>query len=144
MLSICGKECCGSCSRKDDCGGCIKTDGRPFEETCVALECFRQGGLEAFRKMKETLIEELNALGIRALKVNDLNLLNGSYVNLKYTLPNGQAVQLLEDNRVYLGTQIEIPGSDRCYGVVADERYLLVCEYGCKGTDPEIVAYRRR
>lgn len=94
--------------------------------------------------MKETLIEEFNALGIQGLQVNDLNLLNGSYINLEYRLPNGQSVKLLEDCRVYWGNQIEIPGKDRCYGVAADDKYLLVCEYGCNGVEPQIVAYIRR
>ncbi len=94
--------------------------------------------------MKEMLIEEFNALEIQGLRVNDLNLLNGSYVNLEYTLTNGQSVKLLEDNRVYWGNQIEIPDSDRCYGIVADDKYLLVCEYGCNGDKPQIVLYKRR
>jgi len=45
---------------------------------------------------------------------------------------------------MYLGNQIEIDGKERCYGVAADENYLLVCEYGCNGLDPEIVIYKRR
>jgi hypothetical protein len=32
----------------------------------------------------------------------------------------------------------------RCYGLTADENYLLVCEYGENGKDPEIVVFRRR
>lgn len=86
----------------------------------------------------------LHALGIKDLEVKDLNLLNGFYVNLEYPLPNGQSVKFLEDNNVYWGNQIEIPGSDRCYGIVADDNYLLVCEYGCGGTEPEIILYRKR
>ena len=85
------------------------------------------------KKFEEMLIEEINGLGIKNLQVKALNLLNGFYVNLEYPLPNGQSVRLLEDNNVYLGNQIEMPGSGRCYGVVADEAYLLVCEYGCNG-----------
>ena len=57
MLSICGAECCDECSRRDDCGGCRKTDGHPFGGVCIAAECSKQGGLEAIKKMKETLIE---------------------------------------------------------------------------------------
>ena len=53
-------------------------------------------------------------------------------------------MKLLEDHRVYLRNQIEIPGSDRCYGIVADDKYLLVCEYGCNGAEPQIVLYKRR
>lgn len=144
MLSICGAECCDECSRRDDCGGCVKTDGHPFGGTCIAAECIKQGGLEAFKKMKEILIAEFNTLGIQSLQVDNLNLLNGFYINLEYHLANGKSVKLLEDNRVYLGNQIEVPGSDRCYGIVADDTYLLVCEYGGNGTEPQIVVYKRR
>lgn len=144
MLSICGVECCSECDRKEDCGGCMETGGHPFGGRCIAAESIKRGGSEEFKKVKETLIEEFNALGIRDLQVKDLNLLVGSYVNLEYVLANGQSVRLLEDNHVYWGNQIEIPDSDRCYGLVADENYLLVCEYGCNGTNPQIIVYRKR
>ena len=144
MLSICGVECCNDCDRMKDCGGCVKTDGHPLGGTCITAECIKRGGFEEFKKMKKTLIEEFNALEIQGLQVNDLNLLNGFYINLEYGLPNGQSVKLLGDNRVYWGNQIEIPGKDRCYGVAADDKYLLVCEYACNDTEPQIVAYIRR
>lgn len=144
MLSICGADCCSECSRKEDCGGCRETDGKPFGGTCVAAECIKKGGLEAFQKAKEALITEFNALGIKGLQINDLHLLNGFYINLEYQLANGQSVQLLEDHKVYWGNQIELPDSDRCYGIAADEHYLLVCEYGCGGTQPQIIVYKKR
>ena len=34
--------------------------------------------------------------------------------------------------------------SERCYGVVANEDLILICEYGCNGSDPEIILYKRR
>ena len=71
----------------------------------------------------------MKALGIENLKGTDLNLLNGFYVKLEYLLPNGERVKLLKDNQVYFGNQIETPGNDRCYGIVGDESYLLVCQY---------------
>lgn len=95
-------------------------------------------------RKKETLIKEFNSLGIPHLHVDDLELLNGFFINLEYPFPNGQSVKLFEDNNVYFGNQIEIPGNDRCYGLAADDRYLLVCEYGCEGADPQIVMYKRR
>ena len=100
--------------------------------------------MEAWESWKHAAMAELNALGIPDLQIDSLVPLNGFYVNLEYRLPNGQAVKLLEDNKVYLGTQIERPGRERCYGAVADEAYLLVCEYGCNGANPEIVCYKRR
>jgi hypothetical protein len=122
----------------------MKTNGRPFGGTCIAAECIKRDGIDAFERLKKELIEEINSLGIKNLQIDDLNLLNGFYVNLEYPLPNGQSVKLLEDDKVYLGNQVERPGSDRCYGVVADDAYLLVCEYGCGGTEPEIIMYKKR
>ena len=146
MQSLCGIDCCSKCSHKNTCGGCIQTDGRPFDGRgwCIAAECIKNHGQEAFSALKQTLIEEFNALGLPGLLVSDLNLLNGFYINLEYQLLNGQAVKLLVDENIYLGNQIEKPGSDRCYGLAADEQYLLVCEYGCNGTNPEIILYKKR
>ena len=76
--------------------------------------------------------------------MNDLNLLTGSYVNLEYPLSNGTIVKFLNDKDIYLGNQIERIDSERCYGVVADETFILVCEYGCNGANPGIVLYKRR
>ncbi|AGC68888.1 hypothetical protein Cst_c19110 [Thermoclostridium stercorarium subsp. stercorarium DSM 8532] len=100
--------------------------------------------MEELLKIKTAIIDEFNSLGIEGLNLTDLNLLKGSYINLEYTLSNGQKVKLLEDDKMYLGNQVEIEGKERCYGVAADENYLLVCEYGCNGSDPEIVVYKRR
>ncbi len=144
MAEICGENCCSVCSRRQECGGCSATDGQPFGGICIAAECIKKGGMEAFRRLKKTLIDEFNSLGIKDLLVNDLNLLQGFFVNLEYPLANGQTVKLLEDNHVYLGNQIEKPGDERCYGIVADDTYLLVCEYGCGGENPQIVIYKRR
>ena len=144
MLSICGIDCCGECNRKDECGGCVKTEGHPFGGVCIAAECIKKGGCNEFIRLQRTLINEFNSLGIENLQVEELNLLNGFYVNLEYQLINGQSVKYLEDNKVYLGNQIEKPDSDRCYGLVADEKYLLVCEYGCNGENPQIIIYKKR
>ncbi len=143
-MPICRTDCCARCPKLESCGGCEKVNGHPFGGTCVAAECIRREGMEAFQVMKKTLIEEINALNLPCLRVNDLYLLSGEYVNLKYPLPNGKTVQLLDDRKVYLGNQVEIAGSARCYGVVADEAYLLVSTYGCGGSQPEIVLYKSR
>lgn len=144
MLTICNANYCNKCNKKEACGGCEKTNGHPFGGTCIAAECIKRGGFKEFLRFKNTLISEFNALEIEGLKVSDLNLLIGDFVNLEYPLANGQTVKLLKDNNVYLGNQIEIPGSDRCYGIVADDTYMLVCEYGCKGHNPEIILYKKR
>ncbi len=137
-MTYCGSNCCENCSRFSECGGCESCVGHPFGGSCIAERN------RAFPELKQRLIEEINALGIDGLTVDDLNLLTGAYVNLEYPLSNGTTVRFLNDKDIYLGNQIERPDSERCYGVVADEKFILVCEYGCNGADPEIVLYKRR
>lgn len=137
-MTYCGQDCCARCPRLEECGGCEKTNGHPFGGNCAARET------EDFGALKSALTAEINALGIDGLKVNDLNLLNGFYVNLEYPLPGGSTAKFLKDNDVYLGNQIEKPGSERCFGVVACLDFILVCEYGCGGTDPELIMFRKR
>ena len=138
MMTYCGIDCCKDCNRLLECGGCEQCQGHPFGGSCVAERN------KDFTSLKRRLIDEINALGIEGLAVSDLNLLNGSYVNLSYPLANGSAVQFLKDNDIYFGNQVERADSDRCYGIVADEDFILICEYGCNGSDPEIVLYKRR
>ena len=144
MKTICGIDC-GGCGFQANCGGCAETGGKPFGGDCFTAECYKAGGERCFIACKDRMIAEFNALGIADLPpVTDLCALSGAFVNLEYTLPNGAKVKLLDDKKVYLGYQLEKENSDRCYGLVADEEYLLLCEYGCNGADPEIVVYKRR
>ncbi len=101
------------------------------------------GQFEAF---KEQLIGEINALGIEGMpKVEKLNALVGSYVNLAYPLPSGASVKFLNDNTTYLGTQLEpLFGGERCFGVLANMDFILICTYGEGGAAPELVLYKKR
>lgn len=142
MQSICGIDC-AACPFQDGCGGCLETGGRPFGGACVTAECCRRGET-ALARLKAALIAELQALDIPEMEeVTDLNALRGAFINLEYTLPGGQAVKLWDDSRIYLGNQLHKGGSDRCYGIAADERYLMVSEYGENGADAEIVVFKR-
>ena len=138
MRTYCGQDCCKECERLAECGGCEKCHGHPFGGSCVAERN------KDFPSLKRRLIDEINAFGIEGLAVEDLNLLTGSFVNLPYPLANGSTVQFLKDKDIYLGNQVERKDSDRCYGIVANEEFILICEYGCGGSDPEIVLYKRR
>ena len=90
-------------------------------------------------------MEEFNALGIADMpRITDLCQLRGVYVNLEYEIPNGEKIKLLDDSKIYLGYQVEKHNSDRCYGLAADDNYLLVCEYGCNGAEPEIILFKKR
>lgn len=101
------------------------------------------GELELF---KQTLIDEINALDIDGMpKITRLNALVGKYVNLEYRLPNGQTVKFLDDNATYLGNQLECEfGTDRCFGVLANMDFILVCTYEENGENPELVLYKKR
>ena len=78
-------------------------------------------------------------------KVETLNALVGSYVNLPYRLPSGMTAKFLDDQTTYLGNQLESEfGGDRCFGVLANMDFILVCTYAKDGTDPELVLYKKR
>ena len=99
-----------------------------------------------FEKFKQKLIEEINALNIEGMpKVEKLNALVGKYVNLEYPLPSGLNVKFLDDNTTYLGNQLE-PETDigKCFGILANIDFILVCTYGEGGTDPELLLYKKR
>lgn len=143
--TICGLDC-ARCPGRSGCPGCGE-----LEKNCVIAQCAQKGGCGKCQPfgapcgLKAQLIREFNALGIEDMEeVTDLNALLGSYINLEYALPGGQKTKLWEDNRVYLGNQLCKGDSDRCYGLTADENYLMVAEYGENGADPEIVAFQRR
>ncbi len=101
------------------------------------------GEFEAF---KEQLIDEINALNIEGMpKVEKLNALVGSFVNLEYPLPSGEKVKFLNDSTTYLGNQLECEfGGDRCFGILANMDFILICTYEAEGNNPELVLYKKR
>ena len=103
-------------------------------------------GAEKFEEFKQQLISEFNDLHIDGMpKVEKLNALVGGYINLEYRLPNGQTVKFLDDNATYLGNQLECEfGGDRCFGIVANMDFLLVCTYEENAENPELVIYKKR
>ena len=101
------------------------------------------GQFEAFKKK---LIGEINALHIEGMpRVEKLNALVGKYVNLTYRLPGGINVRFLDDETTYLGNQLEPEmGGERCFGVLANMDFILICSYGKEGADPELLLYKKR
>lgn len=81
-MTCCGTDCCAVCSRLAECGGYEKCSGHPLGGSCIA-ERNRD-----YPDLKQSLIEEINALGISGLYADDLNLLSGAYVNPEYPLSN--------------------------------------------------------
>ena len=104
------------------------------------------GGDPEFEAFKKQLICEINSLEIEGMpKLEKLNALVGAYVNLAYPLPSGALVKFLNDGQTYLGNQLEKQdGSGRCFGVLANREFILICTYGCEGADPELVLYKKR
>lgn len=103
------------------------------------------GGKYAFEQFKHQLVQEFNVL-LRAEglpTVENLNVLAGEFVNLEYTLPNGQKTKFLKDNATYLGTQLETDFG-RCFGLAGGLDFLLVCSYDENGENPEIVVFKHR
>ena len=99
-----------------------------------------------FEEFKKELIQESNDLNVEGMpKVESLNALVGSYVNLEYPLPSGAKVKFLNDQTTYLGNQLESElGGDRCFGVLASMDFILVCTYESEGRNPELVLYKAR
>ena len=88
----------------------------------------------------------ISALHIGGMpKLEKLNALVGGYINMEYQLPNGSLVKFLDDGATYLGNQLECEfGGDRCFGVVANMDFILICTYEKDGANPELVIYKKR
>ena len=101
------------------------------------------GEFDAFKKQ---LIQEINDLHIEGMpKLEKLNALVGSYVNLAYPLPSGVSVRFLNDQTTYLGNQLESEIEEgRCFGVLANKDFIMVSTYGEEGADPELILYKKR
>ena len=151
---ICG--CCGMVL--EDCNTSRENDGNFNEEYCkwcyvdgeYTLDIWKQyaknGGKEKIEEFKAQLIKELNTiLDIEGLpNVENLNVLPGEFVNIEYTLPNGEKIKFLDDKKAYLGSQLESKSGDRCYGIVASMDFLLVCTYEENGENPQLLIYKKR
>ena len=121
-----------------------------LRETLPKLDYWKRykelGDSGAFEEFKRKLVDEINALEIEGMpKLERLNALVGNYVNLDYRLPNGNIVKFLDDNATYLGNQLECEfGEGRCFGVLANMDFILVCTYEENGENPELLIYKKR
>ena len=149
-------ECCGMPIKDADLGR--EKDGRFNEEYCkwcyadgeYTLDIWKKyaeiGGKEKLEEFKRQLIHEFNTLlQIEGLpRVESLNVLSGEFINMEYTLPNGERVKFLDDRQTYLGSQLESEIGGRCIGIAANMDFLLVCSYEENGENPELVIYKKR
>ena len=91
MEGICGANC-RECElfKSDKCKGCKSTKGCPFGKKCWIANYIEVGGKKEFEAFKEVLENEINSLNIDGMpKIKDLYPLHGEFVNLEYSLPNG-------------------------------------------------------
>ena len=104
------------------------------------------GGEEALEAFKQQLVKEFNDLKIEGMpRVESLNVLSGSFINLEYFLPNGTSVKFLDDSVTYFGNQLACEfGGSRCFGIAANMEFLLVCTYEENGENPELILYKKR
>lgn len=145
MESLCGANC-EACPSNKICKGCEATDCKPFGKKCFVAEYIKTSGIESYKAFKNNLLVEINSLlGTLGIPNADaLYELSGEFVNLPYTLPSGNNVQFLDNQKIYLGAQIEFADMGICYGVVADANFILVSSYSANGSQPELVAYKKR
>ena len=62
----------------------------------------------------------------------------------RYRLPGGNHVKFLDDNATYLGNQLECEfGGNRCFGIVCNMDFILICTYEENGENPELVIYKK-
>ena len=117
-----------------------------MQELLPKLRYWSGHSAEELDTLKQQLIAEFNALQLAGMpRVESLNALVGGYVNLAYPLPGGASVKLLDDAATYLGNQLpNLNDPDRCFGLVANRDFLLVCTYGADGADPELLLYQKR
>lgn len=99
-----------------------------------------------FEMFKKQLIDEINELHIEGMpKVEKLNALVGGYVNLAYPLPSGASVKFLNDQTTYLGNQLESKfGEGRCFGILANMDFIMICTYEAEGANPELLLFKKR
>ena len=149
-------QCCGM--PLEDCTTSREVDGNFNEEYCkwcyadgeYTLDIWKRyaeiGGKEKLEEFMAKLIDEFNTLlHIEGLpKVEHLNVLSGEFINMEYTLPNGEKVKFLDNKQTYLGSQLESEFGGRCFGIAANMDFLLVCTYEENGENPELVIYKKR
>ena len=150
MNGYCGANC-SECNlyQNQKCQGCMNTNGCPFGKKCWIAKYIEISGANQFEQFEDQLLEEINSLNVLGMPtVDDLYPLLGSFVNLEYPMPNGEKVKLLQDDETYLGCQVECDFNDdeikRCYGIVCNMNFILICEYGEGGSNPELIVYKKR
>ena len=150
MDSVCGAKCdqCGY-GKSEGCPGCGQSGACPFGKPCFIARYIQIGGMSAYEEFVKTLLAEINALKMPGMpKFERLTPVNGALVNLEYPFPDGRTERFLDDREVYLAAQAPATfeeGNENCFfGVVANANFLMVSMYNPDGSDPELLAFKKR
>lgn len=143
LIDICVKNMVSENFTEDQARAYMK-DTLPKLDYWKRFDELSDGG--KFDALKKQLIEEINDLHINGMpKVEKLNALVGRFVNLEYRLPSGMNAKFLNDETTYLGNQLESETEEgRCFGVLANMDFILICTYGADGDDPELILFKKR
>ena len=143
LIDVCGRNMTGDRFTEEQARAYLKQTLPQLDYWKRYEELSDDGQFEVF---KQKLIGEINDLHVEGMpKLTRLNALVGSFVNLEYRLPSGMKVKFLDDGTTYLGNQLEPEfGGDRCFGVLANMEFILICTYAADGADPELVLYKKR
>ena len=104
--------------------------------------------LELDKEFKNKIIKEINDLKIEGLHIiNELNIIEGSSINLEYFICNNK-VKLLKDNEVYLYKEVECIFNNNelksYFSIICNTSFILIIEYQEDKTNNEVVVYKRR
>ena len=143
LIDVCVRNMVNENFTEEQARACLKDTLPKLDYWKRYDELSDNGQFEAFKKQ---LIEEINSLHIEGMpEVTKLNALVGKFVNLEYRLPNGSVVKYLDDQKTYLGNQLESEIADGlCFGVIASMDFILICTYEAEGANPELILYKKR
>ena len=143
LIDVCVRNMVNENFTEEQARACLKDTLPKLDYWKRYDELSDNGQFETFKKQ---LIKEINDLHIEGMpEVTKLNALVGKFVNLEYRLPNGSVVKYLDDQKTYLGNQLESEIVDGlCFGVVANMDFILICTYEAEGANPELILYKKR
>ena len=143
LINVCVKHMTGDGFSEEQARAYLKQMLPTLDYWKRYKELSDNGEFEAFKRQ---LVNEINDLHIEGMpKVERLNALVGSFVNLAYPLPSGAKAKFLNDGASYLGTQLEPAfGGTHCFGVLANMDFILISTYEADGANPELVLYKKR
>ena len=99
---------------------------------------------EELEETERGIVREINDLNIKNLpEIDVLYPVEGISFNFEYELENKTKIKLLVDDKIYLGTEIEV-NENNTYIVVADKKHILISRFDKQNLRYEIILYKKR